>query len=163
MVFRGLLVLVLVTSLDGLKKAKKTKPKPAQGSGPVKVIGRSVITVGLVLDPNMKSFFPVLPIANRSLSPWTYIDTYDENRVPQRISQAQCRMSGCLTPEGGEDMGWESKPIVHQTLVLRRVQGKQGSSKKRTRKGKKGYFFRLESEIIKVGCTCVIPSILPQK
>uniref|UniRef100_A0A4W5LPL7 Interleukin 17a/f3 n=1 Tax=Hucho hucho TaxID=62062 RepID=A0A4W5LPL7_9TELE len=152
-------------SLDGRTKGQKTKLKPAKGSRPVKVFGRRAMTVGLVLDPNlMTAVCPVLHIANRSLSPWTYRDTYDETRVPQRISQAQCQRSGCLTPEGSEDMGLESKPILHQTLVLRRVQGEKGSSGGRRKKGKKkGYYYRLESEIINVGCTCVRPSIFTQK
>uniref|UniRef100_A0A674AWZ9 Interleukin-17F-like n=1 Tax=Salmo trutta TaxID=8032 RepID=A0A674AWZ9_SALTR len=156
MVFRGLLVLGLIMSLGRCKKDQKTKLKAAKGSGPVKVFGRRVMTVGLVLDPNLKTaVFPVLHIANRSLSPWTYSDTYDETRIPQHISQAQCQRSGCLTPDGEEDMGLESKPIRHQTLVLRRVQGETGRSGGR-KKRKKGYFYKLESESVNVGCTCVL-------
>nr|AJF46593.1 interleukin-17A/F3 [Oncorhynchus mykiss] len=167
MVFRGLLVLGLIMSLDGHKKSQKTKRKAANGSGPVEVFGRRVMTVGLVMDPNLKTaVFPVLHKATRSLSPWTYSDTYDETRVPQHISQAQCQRSGCLTPGGEEDMGLESKPILYQTLVLRRVQGEKGSSGgRRRKKGRKnkGYFYKLDSESVNVGCTCVRPSIFPQK
>ncbi|XP_055729519.1 interleukin 17a/f3 [Salvelinus fontinalis] len=164
MVFRGLLVLGLIMSLDGRKKGQKTKPKAAKGSGSDKVFGQRGMTVGLFLDPNLKTAVPVLHIDSRSLSPWTYSDTYDETRVPQHLSQAQCQTSGCLTPDGEEDMGLESKPIIHQTLVLRRVQGEKGSSGGRKKKGKKkGYFYKLDSEIVNVGCTCVRPSIFPQK
>ncbi|XP_021467090.2 interleukin 17a/f3 [Oncorhynchus mykiss] len=166
-VFRGLLVLGLIMSLDGHKKSQKTKRKAANGSGPVEVFGRRVMTVGLVMDPNLKTaVFPVLHKATRSLSPWTYSDTYDETRVPKHISQAQCQRSGCLTPDGEEDMGLESKPILYQTLVLRRVQGEKGSSGgRRRKKGRKnkGYFYKLDSESVNVGCTCVRPSIFPQK
>ncbi|XP_064780748.1 interleukin 17a/f3 [Oncorhynchus masou masou] len=156
-VFRGLLVLGLIMSLDGHKKSQKTKGKAAKCPKFTDIERR----VGLVMDDNLKTaVFPVLHKATRSLSPWTYSDTYDETRVPQHISQAQCQRSGCLTPDGDEDMGLESKPILHQTLVLRRVQGEEGSCGGRRRKG---YFYKLDSESVNVGCTCVRPSIFPQK
>ena len=88
---------------------------------------------------------------------------YDKDRIPQQLSQAECLSSYCQSRLGGEDLGLESKPISYQTLVLRRIPSPTG-----WRKGTKGpttrknYVFRLESEIVTVGCTCVVPSIIQQ-
>ncbi|KAG7316788.1 hypothetical protein KOW79_020329 [Hemibagrus wyckioides] len=86
----------------------------------------------------------------QSVSPWTYEVSYDESRIPSRIFEAKCERTGCLSKDGSEDPGLESKPIYYQFLVLRRIQ-----------KGKKkNYSFRLEKHTTSVGCTCVVPKIM---
>lgn len=78
--------------------------------------------------------------------------TYDESRFPQTISEVRCSLEGCLNVAGKEDRSLESKPIYHQILVLRKVMGSVDR-----------YYYRLESKIIVVGCTCVRPSIEHQQ
>ena len=84
------------------------------------------------------------------------------DRIPERLSQAECISSYCEFPHGGEDMGFESKPISYQTLVLRRI---PSPGRRRGNKGpttSNNPVFRLESEIVTVGCTCVVPNIIQQ-
>ncbi|XP_010881432.1 interleukin 17a/f3 [Esox lucius] len=159
--FRGLLVLGLVTSLHGLKKGSKNRARLGKGSGPED-------TTFLYLDSKIATpTLSVSSVANRSLSPWTFRNSHVKNRFPEYIAQAQCQMSGCLTPDGREDLSMESKPILYQILVLHRVEKDDGRKEKRkkgnvkkNRKGKR-YFYTLKTEIVTVGCTCVRPIQLP--
>lgn len=158
--FPVLLVLGLVRPLYAVKRDQTFPGKQ-----------RSKLTsVALILDPKQMDTFhnSGLSSYNRSLTPWTYRETYEEDRLPQRLSQAECMWSYCESALGGEEAGLESKPIYYQTLVLRRVlsnRSKGGKRRKKSRKvGKKEkktkekYVYRLESEIVTVGCTCVLPS-----
>uniref|UniRef100_A0A3Q0T8X6 Interleukin 17a/f3 n=1 Tax=Amphilophus citrinellus TaxID=61819 RepID=A0A3Q0T8X6_AMPCI len=120
-------------------------------------------SVRLVLDP---SVLPQLTrkslssIANMSLSPWTYSDSFVPNRLPRRISNAQCLTTGCLSLHGGgEDRALEARPIKYEVLVLHRV---LKPSNKKGRKARKQYVFRLGTEVITAGCTCVRPTVIPQ-
>ncbi|XP_014829438.1 PREDICTED: interleukin-17F-like [Poecilia mexicana] len=121
-------------------------------------------TMKLVLDSSVKSYLShsyASNIANLSLSPWTYIDTYNSSRLPQKILQANCSTSGCLNLQGrGEDATLEAKPIKYEVLVLYRT-----LKKKNNKKGKKQnkYIFMLGTEEITVGCTCVRPTVIPQE
>ncbi|XP_008396384.1 interleukin 17a/f3 [Poecilia reticulata] len=121
-------------------------------------------TMQLALDSSVKSYLShssASNIANLSLSPWTYIDTYNSSRLPQKILQANCSTSGCLNLQGrGEDASLEAKPIKYQVLVLYRT-----LKKKNNKKGKKKnkYIFMLGTEEITVGCTCVRPTVIPQE
>ncbi|KAM9339193.1 interleukin 17a/f3 [Symphorus nematophorus] len=149
LVLRALLVLGLVTLLHATKKGQAGKGTRRNG-----------MEVGLLLDPSVQPQIASMSsssIANMSLSPWTYRDTFEESRWPQRISHAECRTSGCLSLQGGgEDAALEAKPIYYQVLVLHRV------PKKRKKAGKK-YDFRLGTEVIAVGCTCARPNVIPQQ
>lgn len=75
------------------------------------------------------------------------------------LSEARCLLRGCLDLEGREVHNLESRPILRQVLLLRRVRaepkgaGSQGH----------GYYFRLESRLVAVGCTCVRPAVLQQQ
>lgn len=64
------------------------------------------------------------------------------------MSDARCLLRGCLDSEGVEDLGLESKPILHHVLLLRRV---------RSEGAEHSYHYRLESRLVAVGCTCVRP------
>ncbi|NXL95089.1 IL17F protein, partial [Alectura lathami] len=86
-------------------------------------------------------------VRNRSLAPWDYRIDEDPNRFPQVIADAQCRLSGCLNPQGQEDHSLNSVAIKQEILVLRREQ--QGCQPT----------YRLEKKIITVGCTCAAPVI----
>ncbi|XP_067116838.1 interleukin 17a/f1 [Osmerus mordax] len=111
-------------------------------------------TVTLVLDSKIiLPSHPVRPLHDHSISPWTYNTTHYKDLYPPTIHQAHCSLSGCLDKEGRENLTFESKPILHQILVLRRVLGTIGVN----------YRYRLETMVIPVGCTCVNPSIKVQQ
>lgn len=70
------------------------------------------------------------------------------------LAEARCLLHGCLDSEGQEDLSLESKPIMRQVLLLRKVVSeKEGHS----------YQFRLESRLVAVGCTCIRPVVLHQQ
>ncbi|KAM9355065.1 interleukin-17F-like [Pholidichthys leucotaenia] len=119
--------------------------------------------VRLVLDPlllpQLSSKSPSA-IANMSLSPWKYKDSFMASRLPRRISEAECLTSGCLSlQDGEEDPALEAKPIKYELLVLHRVKRHGHTNKKWKRK----YTFRLGTEVITVGCTCVRPTVILQE
>uniref|UniRef100_UPI0037E95410 interleukin 17a/f3 n=1 Tax=Semicossyphus pulcher TaxID=241346 RepID=UPI0037E95410 len=120
----------------------------------------------LILDPSVQSHISsasASTIANMSLSPWTYTDSFEESRLPMRISHAQCLTSSCLSLQGGgEDAALMARPIYYQVLVLHRLP-KQRPNKKGGKRAKKRYDFRLGTELIAVGCTCVRPSVTQQQ
>ncbi|XP_068584951.1 interleukin-17F-like [Cebidichthys violaceus] len=118
--------------------------------------GAAVETVPLQLDP--KAVVPprtMRALQNASISPWTYNISHDDSLFPPGLSEARCLLEGCLDSEGREDLSLESKPIMHQELVLRRVKlaGPDAGP---------GYHYRLETRLIAVGCTCVRPVIRHQ-
>lgn len=69
-----------------------------------------------------------------------------------QISEAKCEKRGCLGKNGEEDLGLESQPIQYQIYVLKKVKDKN-----------KRYALKLESKVISVGCTCVLPVVVSQK
>ncbi|XP_060923591.1 interleukin 17a/f1 [Limanda limanda] len=110
--------------------------------------------VPLQLDP--KSLVPttnIRPLENASISPWTYKETPDASLLPPVLSEARCLLQGCLNLEGVEDQSLESRPIMHQAMMLRRVKSAGGES----------YHYKLETRLIAVGCTCVRPTITQQQ
>ncbi|XP_037542007.1 interleukin 17a/f3 [Nematolebias whitei] len=153
LVLRVFLFLGLVSLLSASKRSREVS---VQGTGPR---GR---TVRLVLDPSVKSYLysqSALNLANASLSPWIYTNSMNASRFPERISQAKCQTSGCLSLQGvEEDLTLEAKPIKYQVLVLHRVPWQTALKKG----GKKKYEYVLGTEVITVGCTCVRPSVVPQ-
>ncbi|XDV41558.1 hypothetical protein PO909_010412, partial [Leuciscus waleckii] len=138
-VFRAVLLLFLLALILGVecdsseKKRKKKEPWVVQDSS-------LYTSVSASLSPS------------RSLSPWTYESSFDDSRIPQKISEAKCEKKGCITEDGEEDLGLESKPIYYQINVLRRVKGKNATQ----------YALKLESIIVSLGCTCVLPIVVPQ-
>ncbi|XP_062274420.1 interleukin 17a/f1 [Scomber scombrus] len=114
----------------------------------------SLETVPLQLDSNtMVPSKIIRPLENSSISPWTYKVSHDPSLHPAMLSEAQCLLRGCLDKEGIEDLSLESRPILHQMMLLRRVRSA----------GETNYHYRLESRLIAVGCTCVRPVIQYQK
>uniref|UniRef100_A0A672FQN1 Interleukin 17a/f1 n=1 Tax=Salarias fasciatus TaxID=181472 RepID=A0A672FQN1_SALFA len=106
-------------------------------------------TVPLQLDHGFPAVGPVRPLHMISISPWTYNVSSEDELYPQQLSQAQCSLQGCLVG-GVEDRSLQSRPIMHEVLVLRRVRPSTQSS------------FRLERRLVAVGCTCVRPSFRVQ-
>ncbi|XP_070782406.1 interleukin 17a/f3 [Enoplosus armatus] len=160
LVLRALLVLGLATLLHATRKGQAVQVRSGQGT---RLKNK---TVRLVLDPSVQpqiSSMSSATIANMSLSPWTYKDSWVASRLPGRISHAQCLTSSCLSLQGGgEDAALEAKPIYYQVLVLHRVTRKRRNNKG-GRKARDKYAFRLGTEVITVGCTCVRPSVVPQQ
>ncbi|KAM7395793.1 hypothetical protein PAMA_007196 [Pampus argenteus] len=158
LMLRAILVLGLASLLHAARKEQAVSVKLRQGAG---VKGR---TVRLVLDTFVQpqtASVSASNIANMSLSPWTYRESFEVSRFPKKIAHAQCLTSGCLSLQGGdEDAALEAKPIYYQVLVLHRVP-RQKQINQRRKKVRK-YDFRLGTEVIPVGCTCVRPSVIPQ-
>ncbi|XP_068433659.1 interleukin 17a/f3 [Clinocottus analis] len=145
LVLRAVLVLVLVQTVS-LKRARGPQP-----------MGTSV---RLVLDPSVTPQIgsATAAVANMSLSPWTYRESRVESRLPRQIFHAVCLSSGCLSLQGGgENLALQAKPIYHQVLVLHRISKQRPGPKRRKR-----YSFRLGTEVISVGCTCVRPGVVLQ-
>lgn len=79
--------------------------------------------------------------------------TTDDTLFPPFLSEAHCLLQGCLNLQGQEDRNLESRPIMHQVLLLRRIRPE----------GSADYHYRLESRLISVGCTCVKPVVRIQQ
>nr|UOV22698.1 interleukin 17F2 [Oostethus manadensis] len=121
--------------------------------------GLNGMSVRLVLDPQVHQMVTTsLPdIANISLSPWTYRESCVASRVPRVLSNARCLTSGCLSHPGSEeDAALQVKPIKYQVLVLYRDGSqRQNDNSRKKKKRRNKYKFRLGTEVITVGCTCV--------
>ncbi|XP_030260605.1 interleukin 17a/f3 [Sparus aurata] len=158
LVFRALLVLGLATLLHATRGGHVVSVRLARGT---ELKGR---TVRLHLDPSVQTHIgstSTSDIANMSLTPWTYRESCEPSRLPQKMSHAQCLTSGCLSLQGGgEDAALQARPIYYQALVLHRV---QKPSKRGGRKLRRRYSFLLGTERITVGCTCVRPSVITQQ
>uniref|UniRef100_A0A9J7XRM3 Interleukin 17a/f3 n=2 Tax=Cyprinus carpio TaxID=7962 RepID=A0A9J7XRM3_CYPCA len=139
-VFRAVLLLYLLGHLlNGASSQKKSKRKSKKGKR-------------VILDPSLNLSMNAPPSPSRSLSPWTYEESWDNSRIPSEISEAKCEKKGCLTKDGEEDFGLESKPIYYQINILRRVKKKNAMQ----------YALKLETKIVSLGCTCVLPIVVPQ-
>nr|XP_057901971.1 interleukin 17a/f3 [Doryrhamphus excisus] len=128
--------------------------------------GLNEMTLRVVLDPVLRQMAPIsVPdIANISLSPWTYRESRVASRVPRVLFNAQCLTRSCLSHPGGEeDAALQVKPIKYQVLVLHRIPSQKQNNISKKKKNKKArrnkYKFRLGTEIITVGCTCVRPVV----
>ncbi|XP_064188001.1 interleukin 17a/f1 [Anguilla rostrata] len=146
----GAVVLLMGAEGTSVNRGRKIQRR---SNGQSRVKEAKTNTVDLILDPNsMASSVPLHQVGNNSLSPWTISYTHDRNRVPPYIAKVTCLLKGCLNAGGREVMDFESKPIFHQILVLRRVEVDRRS-----------YAYKLETETISVGCTCVRPNVMQQK
>ncbi|XP_052391573.1 interleukin 17a/f3 [Carassius gibelio] len=139
LVFRAVLLLYLLVHLLNGASQKRSKRK-------------SIKEKRVILDPSLNISVNVHPSPSRSLSPWTYEESWDSSRIPSKISEAKCEKKSCLTKDGEEDFGLESKPIYYQINVLRRVKNKNAMH----------HALKLETKIVSLGCTCVLPVVVPQ-
>ncbi|CAJ1049951.1 interleukin 17a/f1 [Xyrichtys novacula] len=145
-VVAALMMMMMMTTEAMPKHSAKTHKKSHDGA--------ALKTVPLQLDPSTFTHASnIRSLQNVSISPWTYNTTHDDSMYPPTLSEARCSLKGCLDSEGQEDQSLQSRPIMHQVLVLRRVRS-PGSGD--------SYHYRLESRLIAVGCTCIRPIITPQ-
>ncbi|XP_056125461.1 interleukin 17a/f3 [Rhinichthys klamathensis goyatoka] len=152
LVFRAVLLLFLLALILGVEC--DSSEKKSKRNGKSKRLGAGRIKKGLwvVQDSSPYSSMSASLSPSRSLSPWTYETSFNDSRIPQKISEAKCEKRGCITEDGEEDFGLESKPIYYQINVLRRVKGKN----------KTHYALKLETISVSLGCTCVLPIVVPQ-
>ncbi|XP_056301365.1 interleukin 17a/f3 [Danio aesculapii] len=151
--FRAVLLLyVLMLLLDAAASEKKTKRKRYPKCSGAGCKSRSQKKTWVILNSTLNIKMTDTLSPDRSLSPWTYTTSTDDSRIPSIISEAKCEKRGCLTKDGEEDLGLESKPIYYQINVLRRVKNRNATL----------YALKLETKIVSVGCTCVLPIVLPQ-
>uniref|UniRef100_A0A8C6V368 Uncharacterized protein n=1 Tax=Neogobius melanostomus TaxID=47308 RepID=A0A8C6V368_9GOBI len=152
LLFRTALMLALLAPLSHCGKAQRVKPKGGRGKGHI---------VKLVLDQTLPEFSTSFSsrVANLSLSPWVYREECVDSRIPRCLFHAHCLTSGCVHPQWGhEDLSLEAKPIYYQLLVLHRWP--KGRKSQRGSNWSKRYAFRLGTEVVSAGCTCVRPSII---
>ncbi|XP_061670094.1 interleukin 17a/f1 isoform X2 [Syngnathoides biaculeatus] len=134
---------VVIVEADGqskssLKMHNKTREAPIE-------------TVALELNLDvLVSSKTFRPLHNHSTSPWTYNVSQDASVFPP-VSEARCVFHGCLDSNGVEDRRLESRPILHQVLLLRRLETPRAPE----RRGAHRYHYRLEPRLVAVGCTCV--------
>ncbi|KAG7244253.1 hypothetical protein INR49_004391, partial [Caranx melampygus] len=108
LLLRSMLALGLVTLVHSTRKVQSVSAKSERGTGVKDKMVRLVLHPSMV--PQITSMSPS-SVANMSLSPWTYRDSYVESRLPQKISNAECQTTGCLSLQGdGEDISLEAKP-----------------------------------------------------
>ncbi|XP_028257294.1 interleukin 17a/f1 [Parambassis ranga] len=142
-----MMMMMMMTGAAAMPKAAKPHRQSSDGA--------AVETVPLQLDPN--SLVPtrnMRPLENASISPWAYNVSSDDSMFPPVLSEARCLLRGCLNSKGQEDLNLESRPIMHQVLMLRRVRSVGAGH---------GYHYRLESRLVAVGCTCVRPRVQLQQ
>ncbi|XP_020511795.2 interleukin-17F-like [Labrus bergylta] len=150
----ALMMMMMTMMTEGAAVTKHAGKTHRKLSGSV-----SLETVPLQLNHNTFSRIRnIRPLHNASISPWTYNISRDDSLYPPVLSEARCLLQGCLDSEGQEDLGLESRPIMHQVLLLRRVKSAGAESG-----SDESYHFRLESRLIAVGCTCVRPIIKHQQ
>ncbi|KAI4802174.1 hypothetical protein KUCAC02_020028 [Chaenocephalus aceratus] len=134
LVLRAVLLLGLASLLHAARRDQAVSLSLGNGS-----------RLRLVMDPSVQSqriSTSDSSIANMSLSPWTYRDSSWRG--------------------GGEDAALEARPIYYQVLVLHKILRQVHNHKAGGRK-RRQFDFRLETEVITVGCTCVRPSVVPQR
>ncbi|KAJ8290586.1 hypothetical protein GJAV_G00014900 [Gymnothorax javanicus] len=145
----GSLILLMGVEGNSVKQGRRVQ---RQSNGQSRKKNSMMDMVDLLLDPSsMSSPIPLQHVGNNSLSPWKISYNYDRNRFPPHIAEATCLLKGCLNAGGDEVMEFESKPIFHQILVLRRVELDH-----------RKYAYKLETKTLSVGCTCVLPNIIQQ-
>ncbi|NWX49338.1 IL17F protein, partial [Steatornis caripensis] len=156
--FRSLLlVLALVLTVKSSPHGRVVHSRPSKDGSSVR-LGEdclnekdlkfpTTVKVDIRISNSDHAFSMVHDVRNRSLAPWDYRLDEDPNRFPRVITDAKCRLSGCVNPLGQEDHSLNSVPIQQEILVLRREQ--------------RGCLptYRLEKKVITVGCTCVTPVI----
>ncbi|XP_075719926.1 interleukin-17A-like [Rhinoderma darwinii] len=86
-------------------------------------------------------------IHTRSLSPWDYSLNKDPNRFPSVIAKANCLTYFCVDSDGNQSPHLISSPIQQEMMVLRWEQ--KGCS----------FSYRLETEVVTLGCTCIRPIV----
>ncbi|KAM9798357.1 interleukin 17a/f3 [Neosynchiropus ocellatus] len=157
MVIRAMLWLGVTTLVTEARKNKVVSVKLGSLSG------RKGKTIRVLLDSSEPQIISksTRNIANASVSPWTYRESFVPSRIPQLISEAECLTSACIGPQGGaEDAGLKAAPIKYQILVLHRVPKKNQRGKGNRKRLK--YDLRLGAKVITVGCTCVRPTVVSQ-
>uniref|UniRef100_A0A8C1T5S0 Uncharacterized protein n=1 Tax=Cyprinus carpio TaxID=7962 RepID=A0A8C1T5S0_CYPCA len=143
-VFRAVLLLyllaLLLNSAFSEKKSKRKRKSLSQKK-----------RKWVILDPSLNLSVNV-PRLQADLCHHGHMKSYDSSRIPSKISEAKCEKTGCLTKDGEEDLGLESKPIYYQINVFRRVKTKKATH----------YTLQWETKIISLGCTCVQPVVVRQ-
>ncbi|XP_075125731.1 interleukin-17A-like [Leptodactylus fuscus] len=104
-----------------------------------------IVDISLIDTSYLDSLAQMADIHIRALSPWEYSLNTDPNRFPFVISEANCLTFSCVDVDGHDNPELISYPIQQEALVLRREQ--KGCS----------FSYRLETEVVTVGCTCVTP------
>ncbi|XP_047437548.1 interleukin 17a/f1 [Mugil cephalus] len=136
-------MVVMVTEVAAVPKHRRSPNGAAVETVPLQIDASTVVP-----SRNLR------PLGNASISPWIYNNSTDNTLFPHVLYEARCLLRGCLDSEGREDLSLESRPIMHQMMLLRRVRSPGGGH---------SYHYRLEFRLIAVGCTCVRPVVQVQE
>uniref|UniRef100_A0A3P8R9Y3 Interleukin 17a/f1 n=1 Tax=Astatotilapia calliptera TaxID=8154 RepID=A0A3P8R9Y3_ASTCA len=140
---RGIMMMMMITEAAAHAEDRRTHKH-----------GATLETVSLQLDAKtLETHRHTRLLNNASISPWTY-NSFNHLLSP-RFLHPQRSLPAAGLPEltGQEDRNLESRPIMHQVLLLRRIRPE----------GSADYHYRLESRLISVGCTCVKPVVRIQQ
>ncbi|XP_075719666.1 interleukin-17F-like [Rhinoderma darwinii] len=105
------------------------------------------VDISLIDTSYLDSLMEMEDIHTRSLSPWDYSLNTDPNRFPFVIAEANCLTFSCVDADGNQSPDLISSPIQQEMMVLRREQ--KGCS----------FSYRLETEVVTLGCTCIRPIV----
>ncbi|KAM3931036.1 interleukin-17A-like [Leptodactylus fuscus] len=105
------------------------------------------VKVDMRISSGSSAQFMTSSIKSRSVSPWEYSSNVDNTRFPAVINEARCLHHGCMDSEGNVDLSMNSVPIRQEILVLRREM--RGCVP----------VYKLDKQLVTVGCTCVRPII----
>ncbi|XP_039651594.1 interleukin-17F-like [Perca fluviatilis] len=89
-------------------------------------------------------------VNGRSLSPWNYSITREDDRFPHEIAVAECLHEGCII-NGSVNKDYNSVPVIAKLMILKKTPCKWDATKYMVEKG---------IQKIAVGCTCVVPKSL---
>ncbi|XP_061611877.1 interleukin-17F-like isoform X2 [Phyllopteryx taeniolatus] len=132
---------VAIVEADGQSKSSAKAHRKTR-EAPIKTVALELNADVLVPSETFR------PLHNRSISPWTYNVSQDASVFPP-VSEARCVFRGCLDSNGVEDLRLESRPILHQVLLLRRLETSRATERRDAHR------YRLEPRLVAVGCTCV--------
>ncbi|XP_008286313.1 interleukin 17a/f1 [Stegastes partitus] len=143
----AMMLMMMMPEVSAMPKASKTHRKSSDGA-PLDTVPLQLDSDTLVVSGNIRV------LANDSISPWTYNVSSDDSLFPPVLSEARCLLQGCLNSHGQEDHELESRPIMHQVMMLRRIKSTGAES---------SYHYRLEFRRVAVGCTCVRHAFIVQQ
>ncbi|XP_041484085.1 interleukin 17-like protein [Lytechinus variegatus] len=84
-------------------------------------------------------------VSTESTCPFTYVTCYDPDRIPARLTVAQCGGSSCIDPyKNEEDPELSCQPVYYNIKVLRRKSCKNGM-----------FHYEEQDERIPVACACM--------
>uniref|UniRef100_A0A8C5MR93 Uncharacterized protein n=1 Tax=Leptobrachium leishanense TaxID=445787 RepID=A0A8C5MR93_9ANUR len=103
------------------------------------------LDVSVIDTTYIDSLEQILDSQSGSPAPWDFSLNIDPNRYPYVISEANCHSFSCIDSDGTQNPDLTSVPILQDIMVLNKEQRDCA------------IVFKLETQRVTVGCTCVRP------